>query len=101
MLQTFYPLASISVTSKDPYFVNPKIKHLLRTKNRLMTKGRLAEVEIITNKICNRITAVNSVSYNSDFQGNTKDLWSPVRNITVKANQTVLTPLPPSITAQS
>jgi len=38
MLDTFYPQRAITVTNKDPYFVTPKVKSLLRKRNRPMHK---------------------------------------------------------------
>src|SRR6218665_149460 len=39
-LDRYYPLQQISVTSREPPFMTPDTKFLLRKKNRLMRQGR-------------------------------------------------------------
>jgi len=48
MLDRFYPLRAVTVTNRDPYFVIPKVKSLLRKHNRLMRKGRTAKAESLS-----------------------------------------------------
>ena len=43
ILDYFYPIRTISVTSRDPDFVTARIKAMLRRKNRLMRAGRVEE----------------------------------------------------------
>ena len=45
LLNTHYPLTSVTVTSRDPPFVTPAIKLLLRQKNKLMQKGQIDQVQ--------------------------------------------------------
>jgi len=102
LIDIYYPLKTISITSNDPYFVNPEIKHLLRTKNSLMRKGILLEAEKITIKIRNHIIAINSVSLKTlDFKLNNADLWTKVRQISGKSKADSRISIPSSITAHS
>ena len=55
MLDTFYPLRAVTVTNRDPYFVTPKVKSLLRKRNRLMRRGRIEKAESITKRISQSI----------------------------------------------
>ena len=36
LLDRFYPERSVTVSSRDPYYITPQIKYMLREKNRLM-----------------------------------------------------------------
>ena len=48
ILDYFYPIRSVSVTNRDPCFVTPVIKALLRKRNRLMRRGAVAAAESLT-----------------------------------------------------
>ena len=50
ILDTFYKLRAVTVTNRDPYFVTPKIKSLLRKHNQLRRKGRIEKAESITKR---------------------------------------------------
>ena len=39
----FYPVQYVTVTSRDPEFITPQVKAMLRRKNRLMRAGREEE----------------------------------------------------------
>ena len=83
MLNIFYPLRTVTVTNRDPYFVTPKIKSLLRKRNRLMRKGRIEKAESITNRISQSIVDRAKVTLSSCGRGS-KELWEKVRQITGK-----------------
>ena len=51
LLNQFYPLRTITVTSRDPDFVTPAIKAKLRHKNRLMRRGRVEEASTLAQRI--------------------------------------------------
>ena len=55
----FYPLCTITVTSRDPAFVTPSIKANLRRKNRLMRKGHTEKANALAVLISKSITAQN------------------------------------------
>lgn len=56
LLDYFYPQHIITVTNRDPYYITPKIKSLLRRKNKLMRKGRLEEASALARRIGKSIT---------------------------------------------
>jgi len=83
MLDTFYPLRTFTVTNRDPYFVTPKIKSLLRKRNRLMRRGRIEKAESITKRISQSIVDHAKVTFCPSRRGS-KELWEKVRQITHK-----------------
>jgi len=63
MLNMFYPLRAVTVTNRDPYFVNPKVKSLFRKCNRLMRKRRIEKTESITERISQSIVDNTKVTF--------------------------------------
>ena len=84
MLDSYYPLHTVTVTNKDPYFVTPKIKSMLRKRNKLMRKSRVAEAESITKRIRDSIATQAKATFSTSKRGG-KDLWDKVRQIKGKA----------------
>ena len=87
LLDYFYPQHLITVTNRDPYYITPKIKSLLRRKNKLMRKGRLEEASALARRIGKTITKctktqLSTIGENTD----SKKLWSCVRNLTGKTS---------------
>jgi len=58
LLDNFYPLCTIKVTNRDPTYITPDIKRLLRRKNRLMRRGRLKEASALAQRIGKAVTRV-------------------------------------------
>jgi len=56
LLDYFYPLRTIKVTNRDPSYMTPDIKRLLRRKNRLMRRGRLEEASALAQRIGKAVT---------------------------------------------
>ena len=83
LLDCFYPYTNISTTSRDPPFVTPEIKYLLRCKNKLMRKGKTEAAACLADKIKNKIVAHNASSFAKPCTG-PKDLWERVNKITDK-----------------
>lgn len=83
LLNQFYPLRTITVTSRDPDFVTPAIKAKLRHKNRLMRRGRVDEAGALAQRIGKDIVRQNR-SRLSKLQGkaDVKDVWAAVRQLT-------------------
>jgi len=52
-----------SDTNRDPHFVTPYIKALLRKRNKLMRKGSVDAAESLTARIGKRITAHNKTAF--------------------------------------
>ena len=51
LLHLFYPERTITMTTRDPDFVTPEIKTLLRRKNLLMRAGRVEEAGAMAKKV--------------------------------------------------
>ena len=93
MLDTFFPVRRVTITSHDPSYVTPEIKHLLRTKNRLMHRGKIEEADSIAKRISERIRiGIASTFSETNPITDTKDLWDRVRKITGKGKQTKFMP---------
>ena len=84
MLDTFYPMHTATVTNRDPYFVTPKIKSLLRKRNKLMHRGKVEKAESITKKISQSVAIQAKTSFSGCTRGS-KELWEKVRQVTGKA----------------
>ena len=80
LLDMFYPLKSITVCDKDPYFITPEIKFLLRTKNKLMRSGKLQAADSLSRRIGERIARCNA-SYFSSKKPTSRELWGKVRKV--------------------
>ena len=52
----YYPLRTITVSSRDPDYVTPAIKAKLRRKNRIMRVGRLDEADALAKQISKDIS---------------------------------------------
>ena len=66
LLDDFFPERTVTVTNRDPKFVTPEVKHLLRQKNLLMRSGRVEAAEAISKRIQKTI-----VDYNTPLGKNT------------------------------
>jgi len=48
MLDHFFPECTVTLSDKDPYYVTPQIKSMLRKKNKLLRKVRIEEADALT-----------------------------------------------------
>ena len=82
MLDRYFPISQITVTSRDPPYVTPLIKSLLRKRNRLMRSGQIDKAEAFTKQVSTLITRENSRRL---CEGNNrhinKNMWSEVNKI--------------------
>lgn len=81
ILDLFFPLKEITTTSRDPSFVTPYIKRLLRKKNHYMRKGKVNKANIIREEINSIIITNNSNKLKSSKP---KEIWAELRNLTKK-----------------
>ena len=81
LLDHFYPLHQITVTNRDPSFVTPCIKGLLRRRNKLMRKGAVLAADSLSKRIGTIISEHNHRTF-SHTQRGTKELWEQVRKVT-------------------
>lgn len=86
ILDRFYPFHIITVSSRDPHFVTPRIKALLRQRNRLMHKGAVAAADSITVRIGQRIASRNRSLFSRLPRGS-REMWSQVRSVTGKGKR--------------
>src|SRR6218665_1808079 len=84
-LNEFYPIRTITTTSRDPDYITPEIKFLLRRRNTAMRRNRVEAAAALTSRIGRLIEKQNSRSF-SDINraAGTKQLWSAVRNLNDK-----------------
>jgi len=91
LLDKFYPLRRITVTSSDPPFVSPAIKAMLRRKNRLMRSGRVEEAGALARRV--RETNHSKISLQDvDTRKCAQKAWTRVREVLgtgAKYDQTV------------
>ena len=78
VLNFFYPLRIVIVSSRGPHFVTPRIKFLLRPRNKLMRKGAVTAAESITSR------KGHSQNLFSEHPRGSKELWRNVRKVTGK-----------------
>src|SRR6218665_2019508 len=72
----------VSVTSREPDYMTPDIKYLLRRKNRLMRRGALEEASALAVKIRRGIARHNSRELRKlDENACPKDLWECVNSL--------------------
>ena len=91
LLDTFFPLNHVTLSSRDPPYITPTIKHLLRLKNRLTRQGQVEKANALAVRIGSEIILYNSGRLKREVKDfNSKDLWSAVRDITGK-NRTTAT----------
>ena len=83
LLNCFYPERTITVTSRDPYYITPTIKAKLRRRNRLRRAGRIDEANALSRRIGKDIANRNKTRL-SRIHPKTcaKDLWKAVRQLT-------------------
>ena len=84
MFDNFYPMKTITTTSRDPPFITPEIKVLLRRKNRLMRNNQIQAANAIAKQIHNKIQAQNAATFSCK---DTKELWQCVNRVTGKTKQ--------------
>ena len=84
MLDAFYPVKSITVSNRDPVFVTPEIKSLLRKINKLRRSGKIEAANSLSEKISKIIIRRNSYTFSKTPRGS-RELWERVNKITGKS----------------
>ena len=77
-----FPLIRVKVSSRDPLFMSPLVKHLCKIRNRRIRRGIIDESQERINKLIrdNQIRAV--YDENSKYKYGTKGWWKTVNKIT-------------------
>lgn len=73
------PVKHVSLGPRDPPYVTPLVKHLLRKRNKLRHKGRIAEADELAIRINQLITQTRSRQYSKMAEASPKDLWDAVK----------------------
>jgi len=88
IVDSVYPLRRVTITSRDPPFITPSIKLLLRRRNRLMRVGNVEEAGAISVRVGVAITAYNSrrladlnLTGGGSAGGAISTMWERVRKI--------------------
>ena len=83
LLNNSFPERTITVTSRDPIFVTPKIKLMLREKNVLKRKNKLEKTNALAVKIGLEIDkSTMSILTNENVITDSSQLWAKVNQIT-------------------
>lgn len=80
LLDYYYPQSSITVGERDPSFVTPFIKKLLRKRNKLMKSGQTEKAAAITQRVSKCVIS-RCQSACSNFQRGSKQMWDKVREL--------------------
>ena len=92
LLDTFYPNKSVTLSNRDPIFVTPEIKLLLRKRNSLMHRGRIEKANSLTENIRKKIIKNNSLTLKA-IPRCSKEMWEAVKKITGKSNNSSVHPV--------
>src|ERR1051325_11019653 len=86
ILDNYYPLRYVTVTSRDPSFVTPYIKCLLRRKNSLMRAGQIEKAASLAKVIGDAIIKFNSASLlgSNERPVDVSKMWQKVVQLTGK-----------------
>jgi len=102
LLDLFYPQSTITLTSRDPSFVTPALKQLLRLKNSFMRRGKTDKADALSLKIRSAITTNRATKLSfKDRTPNSGDLWKAVKDITGRNPSPLSLPLTTTVTADS
>jgi len=83
LLDHFYPLRTVTITSADPPYVTPTVKSMLRRRNVLTRAGNVEQAAAFTVKIGVAIKQHNSAELSRvDVLSDPHNMWSKVRQLT-------------------
>lgn len=88
-LNLVYPIKQITVTSRDPPFVTPYVKSMLREKNSLMHKGLINEANALARRIGVAIENFNSSTF-ANIKGSEitpKVMWEKINSLQNKGKK--------------
>jgi len=91
LLNTHYPLQTVTLTSRDPPFITPAVKTMLRRKNTLMRRGRTVEYSALALRISTGIAKHNSGRLVDANTIGSKSMWAKVNEVTGKQRRAMPT----------
>ena len=65
LLDSYYPTSTVTLTSRDPSFVTPSLKRMLRLKNSFMRRGMTEKADALSLKSRTTITTARSTKLGS------------------------------------
>ena len=89
-LNTYFPLRKITLTDRDPEYITPAVKAMLRKKNHLMRQSKLEEADALAGRIEKAIVKYNTASLTQcSARFASSDMWTKVRRLqhATKPNQ--------------
>jgi hypothetical protein len=87
LLDKFFPMKTITLTDRDPPYVTPNIKFLLKRKNKLMHQNKTDEAGALAIRIGKEITKFNASSLKScNHKNASADMWDKVRHLLNKSH---------------
>ena len=92
VLDKYFPLRTVTITSRDPYYMTPYLKFLLRQKQKSVRSGDLDKSNALATKIQEQITSNVSKTFFGCDKNNTKLLWSKINNIRGTKRDNTLVP---------
>jgi len=100
LLDEYYPERTVTITSSDPPYITPAIKHMLRRKNKLMRAGHVEQADALAVKIGDAIKRHTSAELSRvDVLADSRSMWEKVRELTGRSKFSSDTKLNPAITA--
>ena len=78
-LDKYIPTRTVVIKEKDPAFITPAIKALLRKRNRLKRRGHLLKADVIANKINSMIVNNRKNALIKANSSNVGQLWALLR----------------------
>ncbi len=83
-IEHFIPTRTISMPAKTPSYITPLVKSLLRKKNKLMRKHKIAEASTLATKIGKLISEFRSKYLSQVDAKSSKHLWKMVNGVSGK-----------------
>ena len=80
ILDDYYPVRRITITSADPPYITPNVKSMLRRKNRLMRSGHVEKAAALATKIGRAIRNYNTAELSRvDVLSDASNMWAKPR----------------------
>ena len=92
LIDQHIPKRKVTLGNKDPHFVSPLVKTLLRKRNKVARKGRASDVALLNDKISKLIAENRKRVIDKANSGDTKALWRAVRSVSGRSKKLNLPP---------
>lgn len=78
-IDTAIPFKRVKIGTRDPPFVTPLVRSLLKTRNKLRRKGNFKEADKLADKINGVISSAHSRNLAKLSQATAKEMWAAVK----------------------